>query len=87
MDWRPAGEGGGCLGEFRLAIGETYVVLRDEYGRPYFGGPWYETQRGLPIEAQIGDQSLTINAPALVRVVGPDDPYLIRLRAALGATP
>jgi hypothetical protein len=90
MDYRPAGQGGGCTGEFRLAIGETYVVLRDEHGRPYFAD-WSEPGGGLPIEAKFGDRTegweMTFNAPALVRIVGADDPYLIRLRAALNKAP
>jgi len=91
MDYRPAGQGGDCTGEFRLAIGDTYVVLRNEHGRPYFAGAGPELGGGLPIEAQFGDgtatQKMTLHAPALVRLSGPDDQYLIRLRDALNEAP
>jgi hypothetical protein len=89
MNYAPAGQGGHCIGEFRLAVGETYVVLRDEHGRPYFDGPLEQPEGGLPIDAQIGEaeRRVRFNAPALVRVVGPDDLYLVRLRAALSGAP
>lgn len=87
LDLAPAGGGDDCVPEFRLAIGDSYLVLRDEDGRPYFArNEDYRRVGGLPIEAQFGDNPgthITFYAPALVRIDGPRDPYLARVRAAL----
>jgi hypothetical protein len=73
-----------CEPHVAVELGAYYVVLRSENGRVYFrrdGGD----EGGLPINVAFGrsTESFAIDAPAIARVSGADDPYVTALRSAL----
>ena len=82
------GFGGQCNAPYVLEVGQTLVALRDSMGR------LYPASGAFPLEIDVEfstEQRQTerwgMRMQSLIPINGPDDPFVMRLRAALASRP
>ena len=78
--------GGPCNPPYALEVGQTLVALRDSTGRLYPADGAFPL--GIDVEFRNGQNQRSrfhINMQSLVPISGPDDPFVVRLKAALAA--